>query len=131
MDEGLVALVAEGRITEAPAMRLQENRERELVVEDCTRFLEHHEAGILPDADPEAVRLAGVVVEAAQRTGIGLGPEVRELTAEFLAAESRFRLTGEGEREAEEAGRRMMDTIREAETEMDGAAEGLARLAGA
>lgn len=98
INEGLMKLVAEGRITEDHAMRLAERGERERVVEDCKRFLDRQEAGVVPDANPEAVRLAGVVVEAAQRTGMGLGPEIRELTEEFLAAESAFGTWARGRR---------------------------------
>lgn len=129
LNEGLLELVEEGRITRAHAMRMQEKHERKQLVEDCQRFVGLHDAGTLPDAKPEAVRLARVVVDEARFTGIILGEEIRDLTEEYLAAESRVRHTGEGHAERDEVAARFNAMIYGAEARIDAAAAELGKLA--
>ncbi len=104
---------------------------RRQLVEQCDGLLKEHDVGLLADADPEMVRLAGVVVEAGRRGAVGHSttPEFRDRVTRATAAFSRHRATGEGEGEGEELWAELMAMKSQAEAEIDKAAAELARLA--
>ncbi len=106
------------------------NRERLALYHRCQRFLEEYEAGGRPGADPEAVRLAGVVVEATPMTGNGgyTNQEFRDLVREATTAWSQASKDGASIEEQEDVVRAYLVPIREAEAKIDAAAEELVRL---
>jgi hypothetical protein len=105
-------------------------RERLALYHRCRRFLEEYEAGERPEADPEAVRLARVVVEETPMTGNGgySNEAFRNLVGKAAAAWSEARRDGASLAEQEEIVRPYLVPIREAEARIDAAAAGLARI---